>query len=82
MSEPLHVCYQYPGELGAHPRALQAALNRQDADLAAILDALDPGELYALANAADRLRRACEHTHNGGQGEVPHHGRTRWEFQA
>jgi len=60
--------------------ALDAALAHQDHELTAILDALDPGELYTIANAASRLRRACEAVHNGAQGEPTHHGRSRWEF--
>lgn len=62
--------------------ALHAALKHQDAELAAILAQLGPAELFALANAASRLRRECEAVHNGAQGEPDHHGRRRWEFQS
>ena len=62
--------------------AIEAAMRADDAALTAILDALLPDELYRLANAASRLRRACEHVHNGAGGEPAHHGRTRWDFSA
>jgi hypothetical protein len=65
-----------------HQAAIDAALQADDAALTAILDALLPDELYRLANAASRLRRACEHVHNGALGEAVHHGRTRWDFNA
>jgi len=63
-------------------KAIDAALQHRDHDLTAILDQLDPGELFNVANAADRVRRACEQVHNGSQGEPAHHGRTRWDFSA
>jgi hypothetical protein len=63
-------------------RAIDAALAGDDDQLTAILDALLPDALYKLANAASRLRRGCENTHNGAGGEPAHRGRTRWDFNA